>query len=205
MDTSEHTLEQHRQQLQSIGSGKVHPGQAFVIIRDALTYDAAATSDHVYEALRAVVFEALVSRSSHNLDHWCHICLSARAHLNVRNCQAAAERISVLVDMLSQMSRFNDFHPMDELMSRKNSQRILGALLKAEQPLSHADLAEKTGLPLGLMPHFCAVLAIAGLIQRRFVEKQQQVELSQLGRHELTIRSTSPIWLEQFVKAQEQL
>jgi hypothetical protein len=192
MDTSEDSIETHRRKLESITRGDAAPLEARRIIRAALQADTAATSEYVYAALRGVIFEALTSHSFTNLAEWHDLCLATKGLLRSRGCDTVAARLSVLSDLAGQAYRFADVHPIEELVARPHSQSVLQALEAENKPLSHDELCEKLLYGRQNLACICSVLAIAGLVQRQFVDGRQQVILTAAGRSHVKSRESSP-------------
>lgn len=167
--------------LHRVGRGDATPSEATAAIRDALLGQHQLV-DRVYEALRDVTWRTLTSRTfGEELQQWFEVFRHAAA-LAGQYAAGTAEKIRAHADLLSQSARFAELQPMDEVLGRKHTKRLLAALAAANGPVKNTALKSMLGLAESNLSRVTGVLLGKGLIERTSSGKEASFSLTAFGR-----------------------
>jgi hypothetical protein len=164
--------------LDELARGDATPAEAAHAIRVALAADPPLT-DRVYDALRDVTWRVLTSRSfGDELRDWFNVFRHASA---LAADSGIAEKIRGFADLISQSARFAELQPLDEVLSRKHSKSLLGALAVAGGALQKGAIKKFLRLADSNLSRVTGALLGRGLIERSTSGKEASFELTALG------------------------
>jgi hypothetical protein len=166
--------------LDEVARGDATPAEATVAIRKAFAAEPPLV-DRVYDALRDVTWRMLTSRSfDDELQDWFEVFRHASALAN--NSSAVAEKIGGFADLLEQSARFAELQPLQEVLNRKHSKRLLGALASAGKALQRSAIKNLLELADSNLSRVTGALQGVGLLQRSSSGKEASFALTELGR-----------------------
>lgn len=167
--------------LDQVGRGDATPVEANVAIRDALTFEPPLI-ERVYDALRDVAWRTLTSRSfGADLQQWFEVFRHASS-LAGKNSGGIADKIRAHADLISQSVRFAELQPLEEVLGRKHSQAVLGAIATAGQAVRNSTLKSILGLADSNLSRVTGALQGIGLIDRSAAGKEASFALTEFGR-----------------------
>lgn len=165
--------------LDEIARGDATPAEATATVRAALEFDPPLV-DRVYDALRDVTWRTLTSRSfGEELQDWFEVFRHTSALIGEESI--IASKVRALADLLGQSSRFDEFQPLDEVLSRKHSKSVLSALASAGDVLKKSALKNILGLADANLSRVTGALQARGLIDRSSSGKEASFSLTELG------------------------
>ena len=168
--------------LDRIGRGDATPAEAAAAIRKALTAEP-SLAERVYDALRDVTWRALTARSfGDDLPQWFEVVRHAAALAGNKDAAGIAERIRAFGDLISQSARFAELQPLEEVLKRKHTKSLLGALAQAGKTVSNIALMSILGLRESNLSRVTGALQGTGLIERTSSGKEASFALTDLGR-----------------------
>jgi predicted transcriptional regulator len=172
-----------RKALEAIATASTGPAEAYFLVRGLLQRDLGSeVLDATYDSFRSLVHYFLSSRvAGEQVDLWTDVILRVRQLFRAKN-ETAAERLTVLADLLGQSSRFADLQPTEDLRRRKHVRSILEILANSDRLVGRSRIAELTKLRPANLSRVLTNLETVGWITREQSGREVSVTITPEGR-----------------------
>ncbi|MCL6729192.1 hypothetical protein [Sphingomonas hankyongi] len=157
------------------------PETARLAIREELEQDGRATR-RVYAALARKVWSLLVERRfDPEIRDWLALLQNVKARLELDD-EAAAERLTALVDLMRESVNLAEISPARSTAERPRARAILERLDRANGFLRRRHLLEDIGIKSAHLSNVLTQLLAHDLVVRRDVGKEAEYQITPLGR-----------------------
>jgi DNA-binding MarR family transcriptional regulator len=178
MDTSATEI---RAGLEALAAGDLDVGAARRAVRQAIAAGGCLPSE-VYDTLRYATWRMMRAREvPEDIVEWHDLYTHAAALLQHCKRPDLAERLTALADLVAQTGRFADRQPLKDVLGRQHVASLLSRLENEGGKALRSILKDVSGLADANLSRVLGILSAYGLIRRRRLGKEAEIELTEAG------------------------
>jgi hypothetical protein len=167
--------------LEALAAGDLEVGVARKTVRQAIAAGGCLPSE-VYDALRYATWRMMRAREvPEDIVEWHDLYTHAAALLKHRRRSDLAERLTAFADLVAQTGRFADRQPLEEVLGRQHVACLLTKLREERGKTLRSILKDASGLADANLSRVLGILSAHGLIRRRRLGKEAEIELTEAG------------------------